>query len=377
MNFTTQVTCRLCDGALASVVNLGKLALTSYFPWPNEKAPRIPLTVMACESCGLLQLGENTKPELMYRSGYGYKSGINETMAKHLAGIVSVGAKYVSRGDNILDIGCNDGTLLKAWLPYTVHRFGIDPIGQNVDGCAIDRTFFAAHGRKYKVITSIAMFYDVPDPVGFAKDIEKSLAHNGVWLLEVGYAGAIQQGYWDGICHEHLTYYSMRQIDLIAKKADMNVLEYGLNPVNGGSLFCVIGKGKRTDIDMMIRAESEWQWHDLPKKIKKSCAAITDAVNGYRTHVLGASTKGNTLLQVCGLTHGQIEAAVERNPDKVGRLTPGSNIPIQSERWADENPPERMLVLPYHFKEQLLRRYSDLRERGVKFIFPLPVPEIV
>lgn len=377
MTHTIQTACRLCASPLDPVMSFGYMALTSYFPTPGEEAPRIPLTVKVCASCGLLQLGESTDPALMYRDGYGYKSGINESMVRHLQGIVAVAAKYTEPGDSILDIGCNDGTLLKAWAGYGVKRFGVDPIGQEVDGCAIRKSYFKYHFRQYKIITSIAMFYDVPKPLAFARNIAKSLASGGVWILEVGYAGAIQGGYWDGICHEHLAYYGIRQIDILAKTIGLNILDYQLNPTNGGSLFCVIGRGNRADIDTVIDTERAWNWERLPDEIATSCRRIRESVKGRRIHVMGASTKGNTLLQMCGFTATDIEAAIERNPDKIGRVTPGSNIPIHDEIWARDHPPEAMLVLPYHFRDGILARYADMRMRGVKFIFPLPTVEIV
>lgn len=382
MNYTLTPNCRICGTETRQIADLGTPALSSMFPRPGEEAPRIPVTVRECPSCGLIQLGESTNPALMYRDGYGYKSGINESMVAHLRDIVTRGSLFLKGNDSVLDIGCNDGTLLKLWESYGVNRFGYDPIGEDVPGATIVRDYFKPHDRKYRVITSIAMLYDLPDPVAFAKAIYDCLEDDGAWILEVGYAGAIQDGCWDGICHEHLTYFGLKQITAIADRTGFNVSNATLNSVNGGSLQCVLkkrlfpsGVGASS-----LSHENLWDWRGLQLSIAGSCKVIRDEVAFYGhsgTYVLGASTKGNMLLQTCGLDHNFIEAAIERNPDKVGRMTPGSNILIRSEGWMHDHPPKVLLVLPYHFREALLHRYADLREAGVKFIFPLPTLEVV
>lgn len=374
MNYTVETKCRICRTNTDPIHNFGTIALTSVFPKPTENAVRIPMTVRACPLCGLLQLGENTDPSLLYKDGYGYKSGINESMVRHLKELVDQAALCALPNCNVLDIGSNDGTLLKAWEPYGVNRYGMDPIGSEVDGCTIIRDFFKPHGRKYKVITSIAMFYDLADPVKFAQDIAESLAEGGVWIVEVGYAGAVRDGSWDTICHEHLTYFGVRQLADIAHRAGLNVQHVSFNSANGGSVRFVIGHGPECELPI----EPEWDWRTLGEHIKESCRNIRRAVLSHgKVYCLGASTKGNVLLQSASLTHLMIDAAIERNPDKIGRRTPGTNIPIMSEAWANENPPDAFLVLPYHFKDSILQRYQNFRDKGVKFIFPLPELEVL
>lgn len=371
-SWSNVTSCRICGSVTNLIADLGNLALTSYFPPPGSEAPRIPLTLRHCPNCALVQTGENTEAWLMYREGYGYKSGINETMVRHLGGIVNLGAKYTKPGDFVLDIGCNDGTLLRLWEKYRVKRYGVDPIGEMVEGATIRREYFNGIDIQFDVITSIAMFYDLPNPVNFARNVAASLAPEGVWILEVGYAGALQKGLWDGICHEHLEYYGLTQIDRIEQIVGLNIMEFSFDETNGGSLRCVLGRGVRADLTATLDAERRWDWSDLQIDIGLSAKNIRSIIGGRRVYALGASTKGNTLLQTAWLDHRTIAAAVERNPEKIGKRTPGTNIPIISEEEARENPPQAFLVLPYHFKDQLLERYADLRAKGVKFIFPLP-----
>jgi NDP-4-keto-2,6-dideoxyhexose 3-C-methyltransferase len=377
-----EVNCRFCTKATELLTDLGDLALTSFFPTKSGAfAPRIPLTVRRCPNCGLVQLGENTNPDLMYREGYGYKSGTNEAMVAHLHDVVlRLGTPHIKNNDAVLDIGSNDGTLLALWVGHGLQRWGIDPIGENAPGATVERKFFAyEHARpKFKVITSLAMFYDLPRPLSFVMDVEKSLAEGGVWIVEVQYAPKLLEGYWDGICHEHLCYYVLRQIRAMAQQLGLRLQSFEFNDVNGGSILCVFGRAATTDFvraaaNTVIAREEELDWSELHDTIRFSAKNVRSAVNGRKVYALGASTKGNTLLQTAFLDNQFIRAAVERNVEKIGKVTPGTGIPIISEEEAWEHPPEAFLVLPYHFREGLLKRYERFRERGVKFIFPLPV----
>lgn len=377
--FGVQLDCRLCGGVTQQIADFGLMALTSTFPLEDEDDEYIPLTVRRCNYCNLVQLGQNTAPERLYRKGYGYKSGINETMVEHLKYIVKLGSIYQPK--KVLDIGCNDGTLLKEWLPYGVQAKGYDPLAEPVEGAEVVRDYFRPDGKMYDVITTIAMLYDAQKPKVFAQAVADSLAPDGAWILEVGYAGSLFEGCWDGVCHEHLTYYGLKQIHHLAETIGFHVEHFELNDVNAGSLLCVLRRGIRSrteELNRTIATEDDWDWWQfgahcnmLAKNIRKHCA-----IGSRKIYALGASTKGNTILQHARLG-GRIVAAIDRNPEKHGRFTPGTRIPIRSEEWARANPPDAFLVLPYHFRAQLLEREKDLRARGVKFIFPLPTVEEV
>jgi hypothetical protein len=267
-----------------------------------------------------------------------------------------------------MDIGCNDGTLLKSWGRFKVWRYGFDPVGEDVEGCQVIKDYFKPTANRHKVITSLSMFYDLQDPIGFAKDIKSCLHPHGVWLLEVGYAGTVLDGKWDGICHEHLHYYGLTQIADIAERAGLKIKRHWFNDTNGGSILVMLGhEGTDPYLQDTIAKERAWDWSGLGAMIAESIANIRAAVGRYKTvHALGASTKGNSLLQACGLV---LEAAIDRNPDKEGRSIAGT--PIKSEEWGKANKPDAYLVLPYHFRESLKARHPD-----DTLIFPLPTVEI-
>lgn len=395
-NYRPRLTCRICLTKTEQIANLGDLALTCSFPRPGEDAPIIPLTIRRCPLCGLVQTGESTNPALMYTPDYGYKSGTNETMRRHLDDIAqkcrdmyehdSYSHRYIHSQTSVLDIGCNDGTLLERFKQHGFQDLtGYDPTADDVAGATIVKDYFHATGKKYDIITSIAMFYDLEDPVAFAKDIAISLADDGVWIVEVQYAGAIQEGKWDQIIHEHLEYYGLKQIVRIASIVGLRVVEFSFNDTNGGCLQCVLKhRGQHTlpysDPHLVlpvIQAEDRWEWTDLDQLINLSAKNIRHMINGRRIHVLGASSKGNTLLQKIWASGETIEAAIERNPDKIGRRTPGTNIPIRDEEWSWDNKPQAFLVLPYHFRESILDRYKRFHDEGVQFIFPLPNVEVI
>lgn len=304
----------------------------------------------------------------MYRDGYGYKSGINESMVNHLSGVVDLACMFVQEGDSVLDIGCNDGTLLKSWGRFKVWRYGFDPIAEDVPGCEITKDYFKPTIHRYKVITSLSMFYDLQDPVSFARDVKSCLHPHGIWLLEVGYAGTVLDGKWDGICHEHLEYYGLTQIANIAARVGLQIKRHWFNDTNGGSILVMLGHyGQDPELQATIEKEKVWNWDGLGSMIADSIDEIKRAVGRYGTvHALGASTKGNALLQACGLA---LEAAVDRNPDKEGRFIAGT--PIKSEAWGAAHKPDAYLVLPYHFRDSLKARHPD-----DTLIFPLPKVEV-
>ncbi len=352
----------------------------------------MPLVVRQCRKCDLVQLGHTVDGDEIWREGYGYASGVNETMRRHLTDIVNdLDGPGV---ETVLDIGCNDGTLLHAWDPGALRgpipdplrylRIGFDPTAKPIPGMSIVSDYFSARvylRNRYPLadrVTSIAMFYDLDDPVQFARDVVSVLKPDGIWCLEVGYLGAIDCGVWDGLCHEHLAYYGLKQIKAIANRVGLTIVRVKLNNINGGSLQVWMSKQGKEDalVPDLIKREQQFNFGDLERDINFESKLIRKCVQGTfagkRVYALGASTKGNTILHLARLTRNDIVAAVDRNPDKVGRRLPGTGIPIISEEEARANPPDAFLVLPWHFKEQLLEREKDLRAKGVKFIIPLP-----
>jgi C-methyltransferase C-terminal domain/Methyltransferase domain len=361
-----------------------------------------------CPDSGLLQLAHSYDLDEMYGDNYGYRSGLNQSMVRHLTQKVRELERIadVKPGDTVLDIGSNDATSLKAYSITGLHRIGIDPTGEKFrqfypDDITLVPDFFStaafrrSGARPAQIVTSIAMFYDLEDPVSFAREIEQVLAPGGIWHFEQSYMPSmLRMTSYDTVCHEHLEYYSLGVVKRILDAAGLRTLDVKMNAVNGGS-FCVSAvrhddprRGAESVIDWLLEQE-ERMGLDTPRpyrefeervyrhrtdllRLLKTLAADGKKVVGY-----GASTKGNVLLQFCGITTAELVAIAEVNSDKFGAYTPGTNIPIISEKDARAMEPDYFLVLPWHFKEGILQREAEFLGRGGRMIFPFPEIEIV
>lgn len=398
--------CRICKSSnLVEVVNLGSQSLTGVFP--NNCDENIlcgPLALVWCSSCDLVQLMHRYPPEQMYGENYGYRSGLNLSMVDHL----SQKAKYLSnfsglsKGDSVLDIGSNDGTLLGAYQVNGLERFGIDPTAEKFrefydSGVEIIPDFFTASklgSRKFKAISSISMFYDLDDPRLFVKEIKESLHTEGIWHFEQSYMPSmIRQISYDTICHEHVEYYSLTPVAKMLDEVGLKIIDIKMNAVNGGS-FAITAchsnsfPGIQCELlDWLLKRESRsgystpWPYREFERKIfehRESLLSLINKINesGKTIHAYGASTKGNVLLQFCGLTSHEIPFAAEINPYKFGRFTPGSRIPIISSQESLRMKPDYYLVLPWHFREGIIKNEKEFLSSGGKFIFPLPEIEI-
>jgi SAM-dependent methyltransferase len=417
MHLIHRRTCRVCgSSALTKVINLGDQHLQGSFVKPGKEMPptrSISTSLVRCDpmkdekACGLLQMEYTVPPEVLY-TAYWYRSGTNSTMRNHLRGITeSVTSHIENLQATVLDIGCNDGTLL-GFYPDSFAKFGVDPsdVSQEVSGdVTVVQDIFPSvellsrlDGKTCDIITSIAMFYDLEDPVSFTKGIKKILSHDGVWVFEMSYMPTmLKMNSYDTICHEHIEYYSLAVIENILKQADMKIFNVSLNDINGGSLRCYAThsngfKHKKSEFEQNIKAMRQEEF-DLELDSDKPYKHFQDRINvhreelnsllkklkkgGKRIHIYGASTKGNTILQWCGIDHRIIEFAAERNPDKYGAMTLGTDIPIISEDESRAMNPDYYLVLPWHFKAEFLEREREMLEKGIEFIFPLPTIEII
>lgn len=416
MHLIHRKTCRVCGSpALTKVVDLGEQYLQGAFVKPGTEPPplrRIPTTLVRCDAtrdenaCGLLQM-EHSVPTLILYSKYWYRSGTNQTMRDHLEGIAQEAIEFIGRKNAIvLDVGCNDGTLLRAY-PKDVTKIGIDPSdaaeGIGGDIKVIRDVFPSANlasemqSKQFDIVTSIAMFYDLEDPVAFAKDVKRMLAPDGVWVFEMSYMPSmLSLNSYDTICHEHLEYYSLAVIEAILKRAGMKIARVSLNASNGGSIRCyavreegfALKKTGTASLEELRREEFDLEldtdkpYRDFQNRIERhrddlNTTLRTLKYGGARIHIYGASTKGNTILQWCGIDNRTIDCAAERNPDKFGAMTLGTNIPIVSEEESRAMRPDYYLVLPWHFKTEFLRREEATLESGIGMIFPLPNVEIV
>jgi 2-polyprenyl-3-methyl-5-hydroxy-6-metoxy-1,4-benzoquinol methylase len=417
MHLVHRKTCRVCgSSSVTPVINIGEQYLQGSFIKEGKELPpmrTIPTTLMRCDpsrdekACGLLQMEHSVPPEILY-SAYWYRSGTNQTMRDHLRGIVDQVLELTHlQNAHVLDIGCNDGTLLSCY-PASFKRYGVDPsdIAQEAarhhtvfQDLFPSRELTAAMGReRFDVITSIAMFYDLEDPSHFCSEIKKLLAPQGVWVFEMSYMPSmLKMNSYDTICHEHLEYYSLAVIEYILRNADLQIFRAELNEINGGSIRCFATHSsnfsfKSEEFQRQLATLRQEEF-DLELDTDKPYKNFQDRINvhreelnsllkglkrqGKKIHIYGASTKGNTILQWCGIDRRIIDYAAERNPDKYGALTLGTDIPIISEEESRAMRPDYYLVLPWHFKAEFLERERATRELGTKMIFPLPHIEIL
>jgi SAM-dependent methyltransferase len=417
MHLTHRTTCRVCkSSSLTKVIDLGEQHLQGSFLKPGRQVPpmrRVPTSLVRCnpeldeKACGLLQTEHTVPPEVLY-SVYWYRSGTNATMTNHLGGLAQeAAALYGKPAARVLDIGCNDGTLLKAY-PTTFAKFGVDPsdlANEVPPGITVvhdlfpsNDLFHALDGKLCDVVTSIAMFYDLEDPIAFARAIKRVLSPDGLWCVEMSYMPTmLRMTSYDTICHEHLEYYSLAVLENIMRQADLRLVNVSLNGINGGSIRCYAthadnGRYRRDEFTANIKRLRQEEF-DLELDTDKPYRNFQERVNvhkqellallrrlraeGKRIHAYGASTKGNTILQWCGIDSRLVEVAADRNPDKFGARTLGSDIPIVSEEESRKAKPDYYLVLPWHFRDEFIEREKALLASGVGMIFPLPTIEIV
>lgn len=417
MHITHRKTCRVCGSdSMETVIDLGEQYLQGSFVKEGKELPpmrKIPCQIVRCNpmadenACGLLQMKHSVPPNILY-AAYWYRSGTNNTMREHLKGIAERAREIIGKQDAaVLDIGCNDGTLLKNY-PAEFTKFGVDPsdVAQEVKGenLQVVQDIFPSskldavlQNRKLDIITSIAMFYDLENPVEFCRNIKKFLAPEGIWIFEMSYMPEmLKLNSYDTICHEHLEYYSLAVLENILKRAGLQIFEISFNDINGGSIRCyathtentkcadvekleLINKIRQEEFDLMLDTDKpyvEFQKRIEEEKEKLRSLLIDLKNQGKRIHIYGASTKGNTILQFCGINNEIIECAAERNPDKYGARTLGTDIPIVSEADSRAMNPDYYLVLPWHFKSEFVEREKEMLDKGVGFIFPLPTIEI-
>jgi len=342
----------------------------------------------------------------MYGSNYGYRSGLNRAMVAHLAGIARAAkaAAPLSSGDVILDIGSNDGTLLQSMYEPGITAVGMDPTGLKfkkfypphihlIPEFFSSATFFRQVGSKRaKIVSSIAMFYDLETPLQFMEQVKDVLAEDGIWIFEQSYLPAmVSQNSYDTICHEHLEYYRLKQIVWMAGRVGLEVRNIELNAANGGSFRVVAGhnvSGNQSDaVAAMLRREEEGGFSQnrvyerFNSRIERHRDELRSVIgtlrrDGQMVVGYGASTKGNVILQFCGFDSRDLPYIAEVNDDKFGRVTPGSEIPIISEMQAMELKPDAFLVLPWHFRDDFILRSQEYLSKGGAFIFPLPEIEV-
>ncbi len=398
--------CRSCKSKkLKNVFSLGKQTLTGIFPpKKNLKITKGNLSMLLCDKCKLLQLEHNFDSNEMYGDNYGYMSSLNKSMESHLKlKAINLIKKYsLKPSDEVLDIGSNDGTFL-SFFNNKLKLYGCDPTINKFshlyrkDINKLPFFFSSRHfiNKKFKLITSIAMFYDLPDPLDFAQQIHSVLDKKGIWHIELSYMPMmIKNRSYDTICHEHLEYYSLKSLKYLLDSADLKIINLSFNQINGGSIELDITQkkskfkeckylinwvleseriNKYNEIEKLIFFFKECQNHKyLLKKLLLTLKKQNKTILGY-----GASTKGNVLLQYCNIDSKIINYVAEVNKFKFNKYTPGTNIKIISEKEAKLKKPDYFLVLPWHFRDNIIKREKEYLKKGGKLIFPLPDIEIV
>jgi len=408
-------TCRICGNPnFETILDLGIQSLTGVFPkTKGEKITKGPLELIKCstaarpDSCGLVQLRHTYDGNEMYGENYGYRSALNSSMVRHLKDIVTRNLEIVElqEGDLVIDIASNDGTLLKFYPKENVVLAGIDPtcskfakyyeghikiISDFFNVSIIEKEF---NGKKAKIITSIAMFYDLEEPLKFVQDIYQVLADDGIWVFEQSYMPAmIEHMAYDTVCHEHIEYYGLKQVKWMLDKAGFKIIDLELNDTNGGSFKVIVSKqnSKYTEctetINLLLAKEQQFSSMEpfvyFRNGIIRHKSELIDCFSKFKKADLrifgyGASTKGNVILQYCGITEEIMPFIADVNEDKFGCFTPGTEIPIISEKIAREMKPDCFVVLPWHFRENILMREQKYLNSGGKLIFPLPKIDIV
>jgi NDP-4-keto-2,6-dideoxyhexose 3-C-methyltransferase len=410
----TRKTCRVCDGSLKQILSLGE-QYVSDFPEPGKSdGIKAPLELVLCERCHLLQLRHTVPADAMYQN-YWYRSGTNRTMCEALAEIANKSEELIHArsGDAVLDIGCNDGTLLKAYKTRNLFKIGFDP-AKNLakysltiaDKLVVDffsrDNYLAEADLKHiqpKIVTSIAMFYDLEEPGKFVESVKAVMHPEGIWIIQLSYLPLMLKTNEVGnICHEHLEYYSLQSLEYLLHLHDLEVVDMEVNDINGGSIRVYIRNihanqdafGDATYRKLASERVEAFRQHesemglDTPQRYIEFAERVerikNDVVSFIReqeqrskkVYVYGASTKGNTLLQYFGLDNTLITAAAERNPDKWGKVTVGTHIPIVSEEVARAANPDFFLVLPWHFLEEFMVREKEYLRAGGRFIVPMP-----
>jgi NDP-4-keto-2,6-dideoxyhexose 3-C-methyltransferase len=407
--------CYICGNGIWDVGSFGNIYISNFIgkEEKSEDYPKSDLSLFFCSQCKSAQLDETVDPNVLYKK-YWYYSGINATMRDALSNVVNSVREKINynTGDIWLDIACNDGTLLSS-VPDQFETIGIDPADQDIINLARQKVdyvindyfskdaYFGKIDKKAKVITCIAMFYDLKNPVGFAKDMYDCLADDGLIVLQMSYTPLmLNQFEFGNVCAEHVMYHSLTSMSNILLSVGLSLVDVELNDVNGGSFrLYITKKGRQTiygnqqqrdvgnmRLQQMYTYEEDtldsYSFEEFMNNIyhlkNSTVDFIRDAVKrGRKVYAYGASTKGNMLLQYFGLDNTLITKIADRNSQKWGLKTIGTEIPICSEEEMRKDNPDYLLILPWYFINEFKERERDYLDGGGRFIVPCPKFEII
>ena len=393
-----EIKCRVCDGKLVSLLDFGEI-YPSGFVKSQEGLSKAPLVLTQCDKCMLVQLKHTVDLDLMYRQ-YWYSSALNKSMVSSLEDVAveTLKRQKLNVEDLVIDIGCNDGTLF-TFFPDNCYKVGYDPAlnlkERAEENCDIfindyfcsDLLPIGTH-KKAKIITSIAMFYDLTDPHDFVTSVVQALSPNGTWVIQLtDLLSMLKINAFDNVCHEHLEYYKLLDLIMLLNFHGLEIYDLEYNKVNGGSLRVYVAYANSRVVRPSVEAalESEKAYFNsfkdpfmaFHKRIKIAEIGLKDFLasakqDGKHTYLLGASTKGNTLLQVWGFDSSDFEFALEVNEAKFGLRTVGSDIQIIDEKVGLAKNPNHLLLLPWHFSSNMLPKLDSYFNNGGVLITPLP-----
>lgn len=392
--------CRNCSGKLYNILDLGDVIPSNFISNDRQVVSRVPLVLSACEECGLVQLKHTVDLDLMYRK-YWYKSGINREMVEHLTDIVRSIEEIIELHSNniVVDIGCNDGTMLSLYSNHPI-KIGYDPAYNLAEEAKKNCSYFINNyfsadyyplPYKAKVVTAIAMIYDLEDPNKFLSEVKEILDDDGIFVAQFAdLYSMLKSNDFSNICHEHIEYYDLITFKTMVENHGFRVFRVQHNYVNGGSLRVYMDLGIR-DIDISVSKQLDYEFNLYPKEdifdeFYRRIEDISDSVyrfitkekdSGKTISILGASTKGNTILQFFQIDSKQIDYAADTNKEKWGLKTIGTDIEIQGDDFVFDRKPDYMLVLPWFFVNDFISKYNKYLMNGGTFIVPLPEPRMV
>ena len=399
------MSCKNCKSrSLKKIINIGNQPLSSHFYSKKiNKLKNYSLDLYICQKCNLVQFKSLPKLDDMYGLNYGYRTSLSPLMINHMKNkFLKNKNDLIKKKSNILDIGCNDGTFLNFFKKIkNINLYGIDPSAEKfkqyhskkinliVDYFERDRIQKKFKDISFDLITSFAMFYDIEDPNSFCKDINKLLNKNGKWILELSYFPLLLQNLtYDQICHEHVTYYTLTTFENIIKKNGLKILDFNLNSINGGSIEIICSKKNskhspntkkinfQKNFEKNINFKSYQNFNSRVSNVKKTLNLFLDQNKG-KVIGYGASTKGNIVLNHCGIDHKKLKYICDANPYKFNRFTPGSNIKIISKQKMRTLKPKFLLVLIWSFRKEVIQQEKNFLDKGGKLIFHLPMFHII
>ena len=405
--------CRSCGSQnLKPILSLGNQYVVGFVSNKEEGGTKVPLDLILCENCKLLQLKHNAPPESMWGEQYWYKSGINSMIKDNLKKIVDEIKEMINLKDEdiVIDIGCNDGTMFEYYNKNT-NLVGFEP-SKNVaneakeKGYKVINNFFNAQNfkeefgnKKAKVISAISMFYDLEDPNKFMKDIVEILDKDGLFVIQQNYvASMLKNNAFDNICHEHREYYSLYSLNNLLEKYGLEIFDVHLNDLNGGSIRTYIKfKGNSNiipfenakkrldeikDNEITLELNTSKPYLDFANRIEGIKKEIMDFLKkekaaGKKICGCGASTRGSVILQYFELGPEIIDCLFDKNSDKEGKMPAGSWIPITSPENIDKYNPDYQFVVIWHLFKSLGNDEKNFVQKGGKFILPLPQFKII